>query len=211
MESEINNMISTIIRYGVKDRAVLSVMRTVPRHLFVQSSERESAYLDTPLHIGEGQTISQPYTAAYMLELLKLKPGHDVLEIGTGSGWNIALIKTIIGKNGRAVSIETINSLVMFARNNLKKLDIDAHIIHDDGSMGCSDYSPYDRIIITAACPLIPVELLKQLKEGGVVVAPVGVDVQNMTRLTKTKENIKEEIFGQFRFVPLIGKYGFRE
>ncbi len=207
-KEKIEEMLNTIKAYGITDKAVFKAMRNIPRSLFVE--QKELAYEDMPLQTKRMQTISQPYTVAFMLFIANLKKGHKVLEIGTGTGWNIALIKELIGKEGEAISIEYFEELAELAKENLKKLSIDATIICSDGSEGFKLLGPYDRIIITAACPEIPKHLIGHLKDNGIIVAPVGRLFQKMIKITKEKSKIKIEDYGSFRFVPLLGKKGFR-
>jgi protein-L-isoaspartate(D-aspartate) O-methyltransferase len=193
------------------DEKVREAMLHVPRHKFVPEHEESAAYLDMPLEIGFGQTISAPHMVAIMCELLELSEGHKVLEIGTGSGYNAALMAEIIGKKGHVYTVERIESLVHFARNNLEETGYNnITVILDDGSMGYSKYAPYDRIVVTCAAPDIPAPLLEQLKPGGIMVIPVGKYSQELLRITKDYNgNIHKEKKGGVIFVPLIGKYGF--
>jgi protein-L-isoaspartate(D-aspartate) O-methyltransferase len=211
----LNRMIEELVAYGIKDERIFSAMKKVPRHMFLDPSlSLEEAYGDHPLQIKSGQTISQPFTVAFMLEALNLKEGQRVLEIGTGSGWNAALIKQIVGK-GSVFSVEYLPELAEFAKGNLKKLGINVGVVNSDGSLGYPVNAPYDRIIITAACPTIPLPIVEQLKEGGVVVAPVGLFTQDMIKGVKIrseyKNHLKTQKLGTFRFVPLKGKHGFGE
>jgi protein-L-isoaspartate(D-aspartate) O-methyltransferase len=207
----LNRMIEEIIAYGIKDKMIISAMQKVPRHLFLDYSvSLEEAYGDYPVHIKSGQTISQPFTVAFMLEALELRDGNKVLEIGTGSGWNAALIKQIVGK-GSVVTVEYLPELAEFAEANLKRFGTDVRVISADGSTGYPEGAPYDRIIITAACPKIPPQIVEQLTEGGVVVAPVGIFIQDMVRGVKTYFRLNSQKLGTFRFVPLKGRHGFGE
>jgi protein-L-isoaspartate(D-aspartate) O-methyltransferase len=206
---ETEQMISVIRAYGIDDGRIFEAMRRVPRHFFVPDDLRDAAYGDFPLQIGEGQTISQPYTVAFMLHHLDLKEGHHVLEIGSGSGWSAALMKRLVGKIGRVVTIERIQNLVMYAKENLQKVYSDIDVVQADGSEGLDGYAPYDRIIITAACPSMPPPLIKQLKDAGIIIAPVGHIVQQMSKGIKQGNSLHVENLGSFRFVPLIGKHGF--
>ncbi|MEM4267338.1 MAG: protein-L-isoaspartate(D-aspartate) O-methyltransferase [Candidatus Woesearchaeota archaeon] len=207
----IEEMIETIKSYGLSDDKIFKAMREVPRHLFVKDHSLRDTYGDYPLVILHGQTISQPYTVAFMLHLLSLKEGQRVLEIGTGSGWNAALIKKIIGDNGIVVSIELLRDLHEYAKKRINELSIPVILVHGDGSQGYKKYAPYDRIIITAACPEIPSVIVDQLKDGGVVVAPVGKFTQVIVVGEKNKKTLSTKSFGVFRFVPLKGKHGFND
>lgn len=184
-----------------------------PRHLFVPSHLSDIAYRDIPLSIGFGQTISQPSTVVIMTELLKPKQGQKILEVGTGSGWQAALLARLVSRSGFVYTIEKIRELVEYAKENLKKLDIkNIFVVGGDGSQGLEKFAPYDRIIVTAACPEVPKLLVKQLKTGGKMVLPIGdLYTQKMTIIKKTESGLKkEELAGYFVFVPLIGEYGFR-
>ncbi|HLC62553.1 MAG TPA: protein-L-isoaspartate(D-aspartate) O-methyltransferase [Candidatus Nanoarchaeia archaeon] len=191
----------------IKDKKVIEAFKKVPREAFLKD-RKEGAYGDYPLPIEGGQTISQPTTVMIMTEALELKKGHKVLEIGSGSGYQAAIISKIIGNGGKLISTEIIPELAEFARNNIRKLKIkNIEIIKRDGSKGYAKAAPYDRIIVTAASPEIPRPLIRQLKENGIIIAPVGNLVEQMMikGIKKGSRLIKEEI-GQFMFVPLKGK-----
>ena len=193
----------------IKDKKVIEAFKKIPREEFLKD-RKEEAYSDYALSIGEGQTISQPTTVMIMTEALELKEGHKVLEIGTGSGYQAAIISKIVGSKGKLISTEIIPELAEFAKNNIKKLKIkNVEIIRRDGSKGYAKQAPYDRIIVTAASPEIPNPLIRQLKENGIIIVPVGNLVEQMMikGIKKGNKLIQEEI-GQFMFVPLKGKYG---
>ncbi len=197
----------------IKSEKVEKAFLETPRHLFVPKNLIPHAYQDVPLPIGAGQTISQPTTVAIMTELLDVKEGNKVLEIGTGSGWQAAILSRLVG-TGKVYTIERLKSLCETAKNNLKKLDIkNVEVVCKDGSDGLKEKAPFDRIIVTAAVPKIPSILLQQLKIGGKLVAPVGSLVgQKMVLVEKKRGEIRaEQIPDVFRFVPLRGKYGFKE
>ncbi|MEW6680826.1 MAG: protein-L-isoaspartate(D-aspartate) O-methyltransferase, partial [bacterium] len=197
-----------IERRGIKDKGVISAMQAIPRDVFVRENEREEAYGDFPLPIGEGQTISQPYIVALMTSLLKLSGEEIVLEIGTGSGYQAA----ILSKLAKEVhSIERISSLAERAKKILESLKIEnVHIIVGDGTLGLLEYAPYDRIIVTAASRDIPKPFIDQLKDKGIMVIPVGERFhQRLVVVKKEKGMIKEYDEGGCVVVPLIGKYGF--
>jgi len=200
-----------LIMQGISDKNVLDAIRKIPRHLFVNPGDEGSAYFNIPLEIAKGQTISQPYTIAVMLQALELKKGEKVLEIGTCSGYNAVLISELVGKDGFVYTTEIVPELINISKSNIAKLGIkNIEVIETDGSQGWEKNSPYDKIIITAACPEIPKPVIGQLKPGGIVVAPVGpVFGQKMVKLTKLKKGLKEENLGEFMFVPLKGKYGY--
>ncbi len=194
---------------GITDKKVLNSIKKIKRELFVPKKYKDQAYENHPLPIKKNQTISQPYTVAFMLQALDLKKQDKVLEIGTGSGYNSALIQEITKTT--VYTTEIIKDLVTFAKDNLKKAKIKkVKVFHYDGSKGLEKYKPYDKIIITAACPELPKNLIKQLKDKGILVAPIGSRYsQNMYKITKNKDKIKIENLGNFIFVPLTGKYGY--
>lgn len=196
----------------ITDEKLLKAFKDVPRGLFIRDGFEEEAYGDYPLPIGQGQTISQPTTVMLMTQALELKEGQKVLEVGAGSGWQAAIIGKIIGNKGKVITTEIIPELAKFAKNNINKAKIkNVKVINYDGSQGYKKEAPYDRIIITAACPRIPPPLIDQLKNNGILVAPVGSLAfgQNMLKLRKTKTGIETESLGSFVFVPLKGKYGY--
>jgi protein-L-isoaspartate(D-aspartate) O-methyltransferase len=198
----------------LKSKKLERALLKTPRHLFVPQNLLEYAYRDIPLPIGFGQTISQPSTVVIMTEMLDVKPGQKVLEIGAGSGWQAAILSRLVGSKGRVYTVEIIRGLVEFAKKNLQKLNIkNVEVIHADGSRGLPEKAPFDRIIITAATPKISEVLLQQLKINGKLVAPVGsAYMQKMVCIEKTEKGYKKsEYEGYFVFVPLRGKYGFRE
>jgi protein-L-isoaspartate(D-aspartate) O-methyltransferase len=204
-------MVSTQIRArGIRDPDILRAMEMVPRHIFVPDSLSAEAYLDHPLPIGHGQTISQPFIVAEMSELLAPVRGSDILEIGTGSGYQAAVLAEA---GARVTSLERISKVADSARTNLHNAGYDGvTVIVSDGTRGWLDRAPYDGIIITAATPIIPSPLPGQLRDGGRLVCPVGPPhIQEMIRLTRTGTGFKEERFGAVRFVPLIGEFGWSE
>ncbi len=192
---------------GVKDIRVLNAMARIPRHLFVDENLRDRAYADHPLPIGEGQTISQPYVVALMTEALKLKSTDRVLEIGTGSGYQAAVLAEIAKE---VYTIEIRKSLADRANQRLTKLGYNnIKVKHSDGYFGWEEYAPFDAIMITAAANHIPPPLLKQLKEGGRLILPLGSTFyyQTLTLVTKKKDGtIKVEQMGPVAFVPMIGE-----
>jgi len=193
----------------LNDGKVESAFRNIPRHEFVVPSELDRAYYNEPLSIMNNQTISQPGVVSRMTEWLDIKDGQKILEIGTGSGWQTAILSYLVG-TGTVYSIERHSELVKFARKNLEKLGLDnVHVILDDGSLGYPEESPFDRIIITAACTEIPLPLLEQLDENGLIIAPVGDSSQSLVLLKKTSEGIVEiKNQSNYVFVPLLGKFG---
>lgn len=191
-----------IRRRGISDKAVLDAMRNVPRHLFVPENLQDMAYADCPLEIGEGQTISQPYIVAYMTEKLKLKPSDKVLEIGTGSGYQAAVLAYITSS---VYSVEIIPELALLARENLKKAGIkNVHIKCDDGYKGWKENAPFDAIIVTAAPEKVPQPLLEQLAEGGRLIVPVGRQnsTQYLILYEKKNNKISSRTLLPVRFVP---------
>ncbi len=194
----------------IEDKRLIKAFRSILRENFVLPEYISEAYADYPLPIPGGQTISQPTTVMIMIEALELKETDKVLEIGAGSGWCAALIAYIV-KKGFVYTVEIIEKLANFAKSNIKNTGLkNIKVIHGDGSCGYPKAAPYDKIIITAACPTIPQPLIAQLKEGGIIVAPVGgYYIQKMIKARKIKGKLIEENLGDFRFVPLKGVFGF--
>ncbi|MFN3396384.1 MAG: protein-L-isoaspartate(D-aspartate) O-methyltransferase [Thermodesulfovibrionales bacterium] len=199
-----------LIPRGIRDERVLKAMRKVPRHLFIDESQWFRAYDDMALPIGEGQTISQPYMVAIMTELLELKGYEKVLEIGTGSGYQAAILAEL---SKEVYTIERVQSLSERASMVLRSLDYDnVHLRVGDGTLGWPEEAPFDRVIITAACPEIPEPVINQLNEGGIVVAPVGERFsQVLLKVRKEAGKLNEEYHTPCVFVPLIGKYGWKD
>ena len=159
----------------IRDEKVIEAFMKIPRENFVLNENLHEAYGDYPLDINYGATISQPTTVVIMLEALDVKKGDKILEIGTGSGYTATLLSVLVGNKGKIYSIDIIRELVYLAKNNLKKLKIkNVKIIHEDGSKGLKKYAPYDRIIVTCACKEVPKPLIKQLKDKGILLIPVG-------------------------------------
>jgi protein-L-isoaspartate(D-aspartate) O-methyltransferase len=197
-----------LVERGVKNLSVLEAMSRVPRHLFAQDSLQHRAYGDTPLPIGENQTISQPYIVGAMTEALALKGQERVLEIGTGSGYQTAIIAELCRQ---VFTIERLNNLSRKAQNILESLNY-MNIVFKmfDGTYGWPDQAPFDAILITASAPEIPDSLVKQLGDGGRLVAPIGgTDKQKLVVLTKKGDRVSRRDLGHCKFVPLIGKYGW--
>lgn len=193
---------------GVQNSRVLAAMREIPRHIFIPPPYDRSAYEDSPLPIGNGQTISQPYIVALMTELLKPEPEDNVLEIGTGCGYQAAILAKLVRK---VTSVERIPAIADLARSNLAALGIsNVEIQTADGTLGYPENAPYNGIIITAATPSVPKPLIEQLAENGRLVAPVGGrEIQELVVLSRRKGIISQELHGGVRFVPLIGEHGW--
>lgn len=199
-----------IISRGIKDPKLIDAMKKVPRHLFVEEALQSQAYNDHPLPIGEKQTISQPYMVALMTEALQLTGKEKILEIGTGSGYQTAILAEIAGK---VFSIERIRSLAIKARKLLYELGyFNVEIKIFDGTFGWAEEATFDAIIVTAGSPDIPQPLVDQLAIGGRLVIPLGdPSIQDLIRIIKTEEGTKREDLGGCRFVKLIGRYGWDE
>ena len=187
---------------GIKEE-ILKAIEKVDRKDFVLEKNSNEIYEDYPLSIGYGQTISQPYTVAFMLQELELKKGDKVLEIGTGSGWNAALISDIIGQEGKIYSVEIIKELAEKAKEKLKNYK-NIIVLNADASHGLTEYAPYNKIILTAAPRKIAQEFKEQLANEGILLAPVGEYTQKLIKLTKKKNKFTETEYGDFIFVPLI-------
>lgn len=194
---------------GISDARVLAAMRTVPRHLFVSEALMDQAYSDFPLPIGEKQTISQPFIVAEMTQALQLTPEDRVLEIGTGSGYQAAILAHIAY---RVYTIERIHSLYVKTRRLFDKLGYHNIVTrYSDGTTGWNDESPFDAIIVTAGAPEIPAVLVNQLSMGGRMVIPVGNQhSQDLIRLVREKSGVQQTNLGGCRFVKLVGEHGWR-
>ncbi len=190
----------------------LNAFKDINREDFIPESMRNAAYRDMPLPLLRGKTISQPTTVMLMTHALELSPGEKVFEIGTGSGYQAAIIAKIIGPKGKVISTEVVPELVQFARDNLKNAGIkNVTVLEEDGSSGMKSEAPFDRMIITAACRQFPKNLIEQLKADGIIVGPVGSETeQEMVKGIKNKNgNLDLEFLGPFLFSPMYGKYGF--
>ncbi|GAA4970922.1 protein-L-isoaspartate(D-aspartate) O-methyltransferase [Algibacter aquimarinus] len=196
-------LVNVLINKGIKNDAVLNAIGKIPRHLFMDSSFLDHAYQDKAFPIGADQTISQPYTVAFQSELLQIKPGDKILEIGTGSGYQTAVLCEL---GAKVYSIERQNELFKKTSKFLPKLGYRAKkLIFGDGYIGLEEEAPFEGVIVTAGAPFVPKPLLSQLKIGGRLVIPVGDDVQVMTMFTrKGQKEFDQEEFGEFRFVPLL-------
>lgn len=202
--SERKSLVSGLIAKGIKDKKVLDAIAAIPRHAFVGREVRVASYEDGALPIGQGQTISQPYIVAYMTESLGLKPQDRVLEIGTGSGYQAAVLARLVKD---VYSIEIIPELAERAKQTFANLHIEnVHVKTGDGYQGWTEEAPFDAVIITAAPPEIPEKLIEQLKPGGKLIVPVGKDaeMQWLVRLTKEETGVKKETLLPVRFVPMV-------
>jgi len=205
----------TLIRHlidsgSLKTPEIIKAFKKIPRENFVPEHLKNYAYIDEPLPILAGQTISQPTTIAIMTEALKPKKGNRILEIGAGSGYQSAILSKVVGKDGIIITVERIKEIYEYAKQKLKNYK-NVKVVCGDGSCGYGKFAPYDRIIVTASAPQIPKPLKEQLNIDGRLVIPVGAYTQKMMLLIKTKNGFKEFDLGCFVFVKLIGKYGWRE
>lgn len=205
-------MIELLLSQGYADERVAAAMRKVPRELFVPEEYARSAYSDTPLPIGFGQTISAPSIVAFMTKMLDAQEGMKVLEIGSGSGYQAAILAELVGFSGVVYTVERIPQLIEFARKNVEKLGCsNIKFIEGDGTKGYPQEAPYDRIIVTAASPSIPQPLIDQLKENGKMLIPVGSRIfQDLELVLKKGKEIESSTLMPVVFVPLIGEFGYR-
>ncbi|MCX6283251.1 MAG: protein-L-isoaspartate(D-aspartate) O-methyltransferase [Bacteroidetes bacterium] len=198
-----NQLIRSIREKGISDPAILAAMEKVPRHFFFDSSFLEYAYEDQPFPIGAGQTISQPYTVAFQTFLLNIRKGEKVLEIGTGSGYQACILAEL---GAKVYSIERQKTLYDRTRNLLTEMGYQRiKLFYGDGYKGMPSFAPFDKVLVTAAAPYIPAPLIQQLKPGGILVVPVGDEIQIMTTIYKISETeVRKEEHGNFRFVPML-------
>lgn len=203
-------LVEVLQRKGVRDLSVLHAVRMVPRHLFVPESVRHRAYDDTALPIGSGQTISQPFVQARYLELIGLTGQEKVLEIGTGSGYQTALLAMLASM---VFSVERVPRLAESARSALAASGIrNVTVLVGDGTLGWRPYSPYDAILVSAASPDIPAPLVEQLAAGGRMVIPLGDrEAQTLTLVERLGDSVRTRTIGDVRFVPLVGEFGFSQ
>ena len=196
-------LVEEIKAKGITDEAVLKAIGKIPRHVFMDSSFENFAYQDVPFPIGSGQTISQPYTVGFQSQLLKIKKGDKVLEVGTGSGYQAIVL---IELGAKVFSIERQRALFDRTRKLMTELGYMAKLFYGDGYKGLPSYAPFDKVIVTAGAPEIPKELLKQLKVGGVMIIPVGGDqgqvMHSITRISET--DFEQKTHGDFAFVPML-------
>lgn len=195
-------LVDGLRRKGITDERVLAAMNTVPRHFFFESGYLRYAYSNRAFPILSGQTISQPFTVAFQTQLLQVEPLAKILEIGTGSGYQTALLAEM---GARIYTVERHRDLYLTAKTLLEKMNYRPHIFHNDGYKGLPAYAPFDRILVTAAAPEIPKQLLEQLAVGGRLVIPVGENAQLMTLVEKLgPQQFKTTTHGNFQFVPML-------
>ena len=209
-EKRINLVKQLILEKRIKTKEVEKAFLAVGRENFVADKIKHYAYIDTPLEIGHGQTISAPHMVAIMVEGLDIKKGQKILEIGAGSGYHAAIVSKLVGSKGHVYTIERYSSLVENARKNLEKSGIKNVTIEiGDGSEGLKKYAPYDRIYVTCAAPDVPKPLIEQLKNNGKLMIPVGRMISQLELFEKINDKINRKNLGGCAFVPLVGKYGF--
>ena len=202
------NLVRKIKAKGIHDEGVLHAIATIPRHAFLDNAFQEHAYQDKAFQIGEGQTISQPYTVAFQTELLDVQSGQKILEIGTGSGYQCSVL---LEMGANVYSIEYNHLLYRRAKKLLKILGFHPYLVHGDGSQGLPEHAPYDRILVTAGAPSVPEALTTQLASPGKLVIPVGDrKKQEMLLISKDETgNISQQSHHYFSFVPLLGNQGW--
>ena len=202
-------LVAELRKKGIQSERVLEAINTLPRHFFFDTALISHAYEDKAFPIGEGQTISQPYTVAFQTQLLDVKPGDKILEIGTGSGYQAGILHLL---GAEVFTIEYQKKLFDHTSRFLQRLGIQMHLFYGDGTGGLPTHAPYDKIIVTAGAPVVPEALIQQLKVGGILVIPVGDRKrQAMVKITKkTSKEIQREEFEGFAFVPLLGKDGWK-
>jgi protein-L-isoaspartate(D-aspartate) O-methyltransferase len=208
-----DRLVSSLLRTGyIVTPGVERAMRSVPREEFVPPDLREAAYMDTPLPIGAGQTISAPHMVAIMAERLELRPGMNVLEIGAGSGYHAAVAAELVRPGGSVHTVERIALLAAFAAENLRRTGYSdtVTVVVGDGSKGLQEHAPFDRIFVACGAPDIPVPLTDQLADGGLMLIPVGDrDYQNLVRVERKGKILIKTNEGGCVFVPLIGEHGY--
>ena len=204
-----NKLVKKLREKGIFDERVLDAVGKVPRHAFFDDALLNHAYEDKAFPIGEGQTISQPFTVAFQTEKLKIQPGDKVLEIGTGSGYQAAIL---VEMGAKVYTIEYNRKLFERTREFLPLLGYKPYFFYGDGSKGIPAKAPYNKIIVTAGAPVVPTALTDQLAEGGILLIPVGDrEKQKMLRITKVRGELKKEEFDFFAFVPLLGEQGWKQ
>jgi protein-L-isoaspartate(D-aspartate) O-methyltransferase len=204
-----NKLVEKLRQKGIKDERVLAAVQKVPRHVFFDDALLVHAYEDKAFPIGEGQTISQPFTVAFQTEKLEIKPGDKVLEIGTGSGYQACILMEL---GVKLYTIEYNRKLFERTRDFLPTLGYQPFFIHGDGSKGLPTKAPFDKILVTAGAPIVPQALIDQLNENGILVIPVGDrEKQKMVKITKRKNKTEKEEYDYFAFVPLLGESGWKD
>jgi len=202
-------LVKKLAEKGIKDERVLAAIQKVPRHVFFENALLEHAYQDKAFPIGEGQTISQPYTVAFQSEKLEIKPGDKVLEIGTGSGYQACVL---VEMGASVYTIEYNRKLYDTTRELLPQMGYKPHFFYGDGSKGLPAKAPFDKIIVTAGAPIVPSALTEQLTDGGILIIPVGDrEKQVMVRIRKKQGELLREEFANFAFVPLLGESGWKK
>lgn len=202
-----NKLVKKLELKGIKDPRVLAAIGKVPRHVFFDDALLNHAYEDKAFPIGEGQTISQPYTVAFQTEKLEIKPGDKVLEVGTGSGYQAAVLMEV---GAKVYTIEYNQNLYEKTRDFLPQLGYKPNFFHGDGSKGLIAKAPFNKIIVTAGAPVVPQALIDQLTDQGILIIPVGNrEKQMMLKVTKQNGVLKKEAFDHFAFVPLLGEQGW--
>jgi protein-L-isoaspartate(D-aspartate) O-methyltransferase len=208
LEEEKRKLVEGLWSKGIKDENVLKAIYDIPREKFIADALRKFAYDDNALPIECAQTISQPFTVAYMTQVLDIKPGDKILEIGTGSGYQAAVLCRL---GAEVYSVERIEKLFENASILLPELGFKVHLKLDDGTLGWEEYAPYDKIIVTAGAPDIPHHLVEQLIIGGKLVIPVGdQQTQKLVEITRTETGFEKKFYDYFKFVPLIGAEGWK-
>lgn len=203
-----NKLVKTLRLKGIADEKVLTAIGKVPRHVFFDDALLNHAYEDKAFPIGEGQTISQPYTVAFQTEKLEIKPGDKVLEIGTGSGYQACILMEL---GAKLYTIEYQRKLYEKVKERLPSMGYSPFFLCGDGSKGLPSKAPFDKIIVTAGAPIIPEALTNQLAENGILIIPVGDrEKQKMMKITKKKGKLIKEEFDYFAFVPLLGEQGWK-
>ncbi|MFZ6009098.1 MAG: protein-L-isoaspartate(D-aspartate) O-methyltransferase [Bacteroidota bacterium] len=204
-----NKLVKMLQKKGIKDPSVLGAIGKVPRHFFFENALLEHAYQDKAFPIGEGQTISQPYTVAFQTEKLEVRPGDKVLEIGTGSGYQACILLEL---GAKVYTIEYNRKLFENTKAFLPEIGYKPHFFYGDGSKGLPAKAPFDKIIVTAGAPVVPAALTDQLAEGGILIIPVGDrEKQLMVRIRKKGGKLLREEFDYFAFVPLLGEQGWKK
>jgi protein-L-isoaspartate(D-aspartate) O-methyltransferase len=209
LEDEKKALCEHLWEKGIKNEALLKAIYKVPREKFISPALRKFAYDDNALPIECAQTISQPFTVAYMTQVLEVKPGDKVLEIGTGSGYQAAILSEL---GAEVFTVERIEKLHENAKLLLSELNYKIHFKLDDGTLGWEEFAPYDKIIVTAGAPDIPIHLVEQLKIDGILVIPVGSkEHQRLYVITRGEKGIEKKVYEHFKFVPLIGEEGWHD